>query len=113
MSFQVGDVLWFVPTHRMGGEPREETVTRVTTLWVHTDRGGKFRANEMCTRYGTYYRSIEDYDADERRRWAWTRLIWAMCKAQWCCPNMVTAEDIYEAATRLRLNILVGERKRP
>lgn len=108
----VGDTLWFVPTHRMGGEQRQETVVKTTRLWVHTDRGHKFRSDEMCVRYGKYYRSIDEYDADERRQWAWNRLIKILAKAQWGCPKMVSAEDIYEAATRLRLNILDDEGKR-
>jgi hypothetical protein len=106
-----GDKLWFVPSHRMGGEPREETVTKVG-LWVHTTAGHKFKTHEMCVRYGKYYRSIDDYAADERRRWAWTRLIKLLTRLQWCCPNNVTAEDIYDAALRLRLNILDDEGKR-
>lgn len=102
----VGDAMWFVPTHRMGGEPREEIVVRITRLWVHTDRGNKFRSSEMCVRYGKYYRSLDEYDADERRRWAWKQMIRVLDKVQWCCPNLVSAEDIYEAACLLKINII-------
>lgn len=106
MTIQVGDALLFVPSHRMGGEQRLETVVRMTKLWAHTDRGGKFQPKEMSARYGKYYRSIEEYDADTRRRWAWTRIIRLLFKSRWCCPDDVSAEDIYEAACLLKLNII-------
>jgi len=112
MSFQVGDPLWFVPSHRLGGEPREEIVARVSKLWVHTDRGHKFRPDSMCVQYGKYYRSTEEYEADERCRWAWNCLIKVLCKTKWLRPNLVTADDVYAAASLLRLPILCDERKR-
>ena len=105
-AFKIGDLVWFHPTHRMGGEARSEAVIKVTKLWVHTDHGHRFKSSEMRVRYGKYFRSVDEYDADERRRWAWAHLMMVLQRIGHICPDKVTADDIYAASLLLRLNIL-------
>jgi hypothetical protein len=108
MKLEVGQKLWWVPSHRHNMSEREVTVEKVGRKWATLDCGYRIDVASLVADVGGYsspgkcYPTREEWSAENALGTAWSEFA-SDIRNRYRRPEGVTIEDIRQARELLKL----------